>query len=60
MLLAEDFIETITLTGTRKYVLAVIEHTSRRIRIVGATAHPSARANRPASASSGVNRCTQR
>jgi putative transposase len=41
-LLAADFIETITLTGTRMYVLAVIEHTSRRIRILGATAHPSA------------------
>jgi putative transposase len=42
VLLAADFIETITLTGTRMYVLAVIEHASRRIRILGATAHPSA------------------
>jgi putative transposase len=41
-LLAVDFIETITLTGTRMYILAVIEHASRRIRILGATAHPSA------------------
>src|SRR3954470_2045519 len=41
-LLAADFIETITLTGTRNYVLATIEHASRRIRILGATAHPSA------------------
>jgi transposase len=41
-LLAADFIETITLTGTRMYILAVIEHASRRIRILGATAHPSA------------------
>jgi transposase InsO family protein len=41
-LLAADFVETITLTGTRMYVLAVIEHASRRIRILGATAHPSA------------------
>jgi transposase InsO family protein len=41
-LLAADFIETITLAGTRMYVLAVIEHASRRIRILGATAHPSA------------------
>jgi putative transposase len=41
-LLAADFIETITLTGTRMYALAVIEHASRRIRILGATAHPGA------------------
>ena len=41
-LLAADFLETITLTGTRMYILAVIEHASRRIRILGATAHPTA------------------
>jgi putative transposase len=41
-LLAADFIETITLTGTRMYILAVIEHASRGIRILGATAHPTA------------------
>src|SRR3954454_12050901 len=41
-LLAADFIETITLTGSRIYVLAVIEHASRRIRILGATTHPTA------------------
>ncbi|MGW8687076.1 hypothetical protein ACWGNN_39780 [Streptomyces sp. NPDC055817] len=41
-LLACDFFETVTLTGTRIYGLVVIEHTCRRIRILGATAHPSA------------------
>jgi putative transposase len=41
-LLAADFIETNTLTGTRMYILAVIEHASRRIRILGATEHPTA------------------
>ncbi|PWU59248.1 integrase [Micromonospora globispora] len=40
-LLAADFIETVTLTGARMYILAVIEHASRRIRILGATAHPT-------------------
>jgi transposase InsO family protein len=41
-ILAADFFETVTLTGTRMYVLATIEHTTRRIRILGATAHPTA------------------
>jgi transposase InsO family protein len=41
-LLATDFIETVTLTGARIYILAVIEHASRRIRVLGATAHPTA------------------
>jgi transposase InsO family protein len=41
-ILAADFFETTTLTGARMYVLAVIEHASRRIRVLGATAHPNA------------------
>ena len=40
-LLACDFFETVTLSGARLYVFAVIEHTNRRIRILGATAHPT-------------------
>lgn len=39
-LLACDFFETFTLTGVRLYVLAVIEHANRRIRVLGATAYP--------------------
>jgi hypothetical protein len=41
-LLACDYLETVTVSGTRMSVLAVIEHATRRIRIVGATAHPTA------------------
>jgi putative transposase len=41
-IIAADFIETVTLTGARFYVLAVIEHTTRQVRILGATAHPTA------------------
>jgi hypothetical protein len=37
-LLAADFIETMTLTGTRMYILVVIEHATRRIRIL---VHPA-------------------
>ncbi|MET7906667.1 integrase, partial [Streptomyces sp. NPDC005355] len=40
-LLACDFFETVALSGARMYVLAVIEHASRRIRVLGATAHPT-------------------
>jgi putative transposase len=41
-LLACAFFETVTLTGARLHVLGVIEHASRRIRILGATDHPTA------------------
>ncbi|GGT40327.1 integrase core domain-containing protein [Nonomuraea spiralis] len=40
-LLACDFIETITLNGQRPYILAVIEPATRRVRVLGTTAHPS-------------------
>ncbi|GAA1931370.1 hypothetical protein GCM10009753_76480 [Streptantibioticus ferralitis] len=41
-LLACDLFETRTLTGARLYVFAVIGHSTRRVRIPGATAHPTA------------------
>jgi hypothetical protein len=41
-LLACDFLETVTLTGARMHVLAVIEHHTRSIRVLGATGHPTA------------------
>ncbi|MER6812027.1 integrase core domain-containing protein [Spirillospora sp. NPDC000708] len=41
-LLACDLLETVTLTGAHMHVLAVIEHHTRRIRVLGATAHPTA------------------
>jgi putative transposase len=41
-LVACDFFETVPLPGTRVFVLAVIEHHTRRIRVLGATAHPTA------------------
>ncbi|MFC6087390.1 integrase core domain-containing protein [Sphaerisporangium aureirubrum] len=37
-----DFIETVTLNGQRQYILAVIEHATRRVRVLGTTAHPTA------------------
>jgi transposase InsO family protein len=41
-LLGADFFETITLNGQRQYILTVIEHATRRVRVLGTTAHPSA------------------
>ena len=41
-LLACDFFETVTLSGARLYAFAVIEHATRRIRVLGATTHPTA------------------
>jgi transposase InsO family protein len=32
----------VTLTGARMYILTVIDHASRRIRVLGVTAHPTA------------------
>jgi putative transposase len=41
-LLAAVFIETVTLNGQRQYILAVITHTTRRVRVLGATAQRTA------------------
>ena len=40
-LIACDFFEAVTLTGARLFVLAAIEHASRRIRVLGVTAQPT-------------------
>ncbi|MFD8217610.1 hypothetical protein ACFV2U_28820 [Streptomyces sp. NPDC059697] len=37
-----DFFETVTLSGARIDVFTVIEHANRRIRVLDATAHPTA------------------
>ena len=39
-ILAADFVVIDLLDGTKVYVLAVIEHARRRVRVLGATAHP--------------------
>jgi hypothetical protein len=41
-ILAADFFETVTSAGKRMYILAVIEHATRPVRVLGATAHPRA------------------
>jgi transposase len=41
VILACDFFTADLLDGTQAYVLAVIEHATRRIRILGVTLHPS-------------------
>jgi len=41
-ILACDFLGTVTLSGQHQYVLAVIEDATRRIHVLGATAHPTA------------------
>jgi hypothetical protein len=41
-IIAADFFETTALTGTRLNVLAVVEHATRRVRVLGATAHSTA------------------
>jgi putative transposase len=40
-LIACDFFEAVTLTGAPLFVLAAIEHASRRIRVLGVTAQPT-------------------
>jgi hypothetical protein len=40
-ILACDFFTANLLDGTQAYVLAVVEHATRRIRILGVTQHPT-------------------
>ena len=40
-IIASDFFTIDLLDGTKAYVLAVIEHATRRIHILGATTHPT-------------------
>jgi hypothetical protein len=40
-ILAMDLVETVTLTGQRRYILAASRHTGRRVRVLGTTAHPA-------------------
>ena len=49
-ILALDFFTADLLDGAQMYVLAVIEHGTRRVRILGATEHPARRGSpsRPA------------
>ncbi|MFJ8956318.1 hypothetical protein ACIRO1_40155 [Streptomyces sp. NPDC102381] len=42
VLLTTDFIKTVTLTGKRQHIPAVVEHATRRIRVLGTTARPTA------------------
>jgi hypothetical protein len=40
-ILACDFFTATTLSGTTYYVFAAIEHSTRRVRVLGATVHPT-------------------
>ncbi len=41
-ILTADVCETVTLTGSRMYLLTVIEHATRQVRVLDATAYPPA------------------